>query len=200
MHFSCYGNLMFPLAYNGKSENWDFLLSHCRYYDKSFTEMFVEWSSTKPIILVKTSIWLVSMASEMLNLRKKYLKNQLLRSYKRYKAEFADLFIILASVRSSFYCRCLSTLVVMATVSVHMLVMGKWKLAFLAISLEIFWWKCCFFFINVYWDVPIKHKDVVHIPYFDVLPWHLKVWNVELSFCSCSLRWALWPMGLWFKY
>ena len=37
--FCCYGNLMFPLTYNGKSENWPLSLSHCRYFDKSFTEI-----------------------------------------------------------------------------------------------------------------------------------------------------------------
>ena len=30
MYFRCYGNLKFPLTYNGKSENWHLLLSHCR--------------------------------------------------------------------------------------------------------------------------------------------------------------------------
>ena len=55
MHFGCYGNLNFPLTYDGKSENWDLLLSHCKYFDKSFTEMFVEWSSAKHIILDQAS-------------------------------------------------------------------------------------------------------------------------------------------------
>ena len=41
-HFGCYGNLKFPLTYNGKNENWDVLLPHCRYFDKSFTELFLE--------------------------------------------------------------------------------------------------------------------------------------------------------------
>ena len=49
------GNLKFPLTYHGKSENSDLLLSHCRCFDKSFTEMFVEWSSIKRIMLVQTS-------------------------------------------------------------------------------------------------------------------------------------------------
>ena len=53
-HFGCYGNLKFLLACNGKSESWDLLLSHSKYFDKSFTEMFVEWSSTKHIILDQT--------------------------------------------------------------------------------------------------------------------------------------------------
>ena len=28
-NFGCYGNLKFPLTYNGKSEHLDLLLSHC---------------------------------------------------------------------------------------------------------------------------------------------------------------------------
>ena len=50
-HFGFYGN---PLTYKGKTENWDLLLSHCRYFDKGFTEMFVEWFSSKHIMLVQT--------------------------------------------------------------------------------------------------------------------------------------------------
>ena len=54
-HFGCYGNLIFPLTYNGKSENLVLLQSHCRYFDKGFAEMFVEWSATKHIIIIQTS-------------------------------------------------------------------------------------------------------------------------------------------------
>ena len=39
---SWYGNLLLPLTYNGKSENCHLLLSHYRYFDKSYTEMFLE--------------------------------------------------------------------------------------------------------------------------------------------------------------
>ena len=35
-------------TYNGESENWP-LLSHCRYLNKSFTEMFLALSSAKHI-------------------------------------------------------------------------------------------------------------------------------------------------------
>ena len=71
-HFGCYGNWKFPLTYNKKSENWYLLLSHCRYFDKSFAQIF-ELSSTKYIHFIPNlSIWLVAMATEMLNLRKKY--------------------------------------------------------------------------------------------------------------------------------
>ena len=36
-----------------KNKNWHLLLSHCRYFDKSFTEMYLEWSSTKHTFLLK---------------------------------------------------------------------------------------------------------------------------------------------------
>ena len=37
----CYGNLYFPLTYNGKSGNWQFLLSHCRYLDFFLQKCFL---------------------------------------------------------------------------------------------------------------------------------------------------------------
>ena len=71
-HFGCYGNLKFPLTCNGKSENWDLLLSHCRYFDESFFRN-VCW-----VVLYQTytfcpnlAIWLVVMATKRLNLREK---------------------------------------------------------------------------------------------------------------------------------
>ena len=55
-NYGCYGNFLLLLTYNGKKkENWHLLLSHCRYFDKSFTEMFLEWSSTKRTFFVVTS-------------------------------------------------------------------------------------------------------------------------------------------------
>ena len=36
MCFRCYGNLKFPLTYNEKSESRSLLLSHCRYFDRTF--------------------------------------------------------------------------------------------------------------------------------------------------------------------
>ena len=75
--FGCYG----------KNENWHLLLIHCRYFDESFLEMFVEWSSTKHIgPLPNLSIRLVVMATKMLNLQK-ILKIKLLRSYMGDKGE-----------------------------------------------------------------------------------------------------------------
>ena len=66
----CYGNLQLPLTYNWKNENWHLLLYQCRYFDKTFTEMFLEWSSTKHNFCPNLSFLLVVMATERLNLPK----------------------------------------------------------------------------------------------------------------------------------
>ena len=52
MDFRCYGNLKFPLSYNRKSESRPLLLTHCRYVDKGFREMFLD---TKRIIFAQSS-------------------------------------------------------------------------------------------------------------------------------------------------
>ena len=71
--FYCYCSCTFvAMTYNRKSENGHLLLSHCRYFDKSFSEIFVVWSSTKLIILVQTSqIDGLVMATKRLNFWKK---------------------------------------------------------------------------------------------------------------------------------
>ena len=86
MHFGCCGNLKFPLTYNGKSENWDLLLYHCRNFDTFYRN--VPW-----VVLYQTYkfclnhwTWLVAMATEKINLRK-ILKNNLIRSHKGDEAE-----------------------------------------------------------------------------------------------------------------
>ena len=53
--FSCYDNLNFPLSCNGKSESRPLLLSHCRYFDKSYTERLLQLSSIKHMNFVETS-------------------------------------------------------------------------------------------------------------------------------------------------
>ena len=92
--------LKVPLTCSEKSGNWDLLLSYCRYFDKHFAEMFPE-SSTKHIILDQTSQfdWLPWHGNQNVKFAKKYLKIQLLRSYKGESWHFAELFIILASAK-----------------------------------------------------------------------------------------------------
>ena len=42
----------FPLTCNGKTENWDLLLSYYRYFDKSFTEQYRTWILSKLLNLI----------------------------------------------------------------------------------------------------------------------------------------------------
>ena len=58
MYFRCNGNLKFLLlTSNEKSENWLLLLFHCRYFDKSSSEMSIEGSSTEHITFVPTCLF-----------------------------------------------------------------------------------------------------------------------------------------------
>ena len=50
-HTGCYCNFLLPWLIMGKNENWHLLLSQCRYFDKILTRMFLEWSSTKHVLL-----------------------------------------------------------------------------------------------------------------------------------------------------
>ena len=94
-------------------------------------------------------IWLVTITNGRLNLQK-ILKNHL-RSHKGKEAKTAEMFITLASTKIMhllpllMYFRCYGNL----KVSIY-LQWEKWKLAFIAISLQLFWQK---FFRNVYWVV-----------------------------------------------
>ena len=75
------------MTYNGKSKNWYLLLSHCRYFDKSFAEMVVECFSTRLAILVQTTQfdWLPRQPKGYIY--EKILKNQFFRSCKGDKDE-----------------------------------------------------------------------------------------------------------------
>ena len=56
------------LTYNGKFENLHLLLCHCRYFNNTFTEMFLELYSTNHMNFMQTaqnSIWLVAMLNRM---------------------------------------------------------------------------------------------------------------------------------------
>ena len=46
---------MFSLTCNGKNGNCHLLLSYCRYFDKSFTEIFLELSNTLYMDFVQTA-------------------------------------------------------------------------------------------------------------------------------------------------
>ena len=132
-YFGCYGNLKFTLTYNGKSENWDWLLFHCRYFEKSFTVLHQAYHFSPNL-----SVWSVATTSERLNLRK-YIKKINSEAIRGIKMKLCRIIHnIIRYKKTVFYCHCLSTLVAMATLNFHRLIMGKSTLAFIAISLQIF--------------------------------------------------------------
>ena len=71
----------FPLACKGKIENLHLLLCHCRYFDKTFTDMFLVNIYKPHEIFASCTIWLVTMATKCLHIEIKILKNHLLRHY-----------------------------------------------------------------------------------------------------------------------
>ena len=87
MYFRCYANLKFPLIYNRKSKNWHLLLFHVRYFDKSSSEMFVEWSSSKHILFFSKPLNLIGCKGIQKSKFQKVIQNLLLKSYMGDKAE-----------------------------------------------------------------------------------------------------------------
>ena len=71
--------LKFPYTctYNGTSGNWHLFLCYCRYFDKSFTEMFLEYQPYE--FCPNCWIWLVA--------KQQTFKNLLLRSHMGDEAE-----------------------------------------------------------------------------------------------------------------
>ena len=76
----------------GKIEKWQFFLSHCRYFDKTASEMFLEWSSTRQMTAAEPRFLIVAMATKSKkkkkkNNRKNILRNHLLRNHMEHRAE-----------------------------------------------------------------------------------------------------------------
>ena len=72
-----------------------------------------------------------------------------------------------------FYCRCSCALVAMAIWSFHWLVMGKWKLVFIAVSFQVFLQK---FLRNVSWVVRYQTYNLAFIAISQQIFWH-KFWR-----------------------
>ena len=80
-------HLKAPVTCNGKNENWYLLLSHCRYVDKSFTEIFREKSSAKFINCVRIAEFDWLPWQRKMYICEKNIKNHLLRSHNGDEAE-----------------------------------------------------------------------------------------------------------------
>ena len=117
MCFFCYGTIKFPKTYNGKSGNWHLFLCYCRYFGKSFTEMFLDDSSTNHLNFCPNHwLWLVAMAIERLNFRKRYSKIFFSEAIRGMKLKLCiNVYDISLYISCIFYCYCPRAFVAMAT-------------------------------------------------------------------------------------
>ena len=120
MYFHCYGNFKFPLTYNGKSKKLEFIAISLQI----FWQKLFGWSSTKHILFCP--IWLVVMATERLNVWKTYSK------INSSEAKWGTKLKLCRNVHSmSLY----KTIVLLLLL---LYIMGTWKLALIAVSLQVF--------------------------------------------------------------
>ena len=126
------------------------------------------------------SIWLVAMATEMLNLRKNNNKStsQKLWGGGGGKLKLCRIvYNINLCKKSVFYCHCLNTLVAMATLNFHGLIIGKNE------NLHLLLFHCRYFdesfFRNVWWVSSTKHILFVQTSQFEWLSWQPKGWICE---------------------
>ena len=119
------------------------------------------------------SVCLVAMATKMLNLHKNIKKNNSSEVIREIKLKLCRIFfIILASIKLLFYCHCLSTLVAVATLNFHRLIMGKMKIGiYCNFSADIL--TEVFLEMFVYWS-STKHILSVQTSQFDWLSWQPK--------------------------
>ena len=83
----------------GKIEKWHFLPSHCKYFDKTFTEIFLEYSSISHIIFAHSSVSLVAMETKTQNKNIEKILKKLSPQKKPYALwglDYVEMFIILA--------------------------------------------------------------------------------------------------------
>ena len=123
----CYGNLQFPLTYNGKSGTRQFLLSHCRYLDFLFTEMFLEQSSTIHMNFVQIAEfdWLPWQHKEYI-FEKKYSKIFSSEAVREMKLKLCiHVHDISLYINFGFYCHCPCAFVAMATLKFPYTYNGK---------------------------------------------------------------------------
>ena len=120
-----------------------------KYFDKSFTEMFTNWSATKHIHFGQTS-WLVVMATIRENFRN-ILKNQLLRSYMGDKAELCRNVHSISLYKNIVFIAVAHVLWLLWQLKVSIdFQQEKWKLALIAGTLQVFWQNV---FRNICWVI-----------------------------------------------
>ena len=118
----------------GKNENWHLLLSQCRFFDKTFTEMFLEWSSTKHTFFVVTAKF------DWLPWQPKGKICEKINSSEAVWGIKLNLWRIVSNINiyESIVFYVAHSLWLLLKVAID-LQWEKWKLNFIAIPMQIFW-------------------------------------------------------------
>ena len=123
----------------GKNENWHLLLSHCRFFDKTFTEMFLEWSSTNHMNFVQLLNLIGCHGNWNAKFAKKYSKILSSEAIRGMKLKLCrNVHNISLYKKYVFYCHCSCAFVAMPTYNFHRLIMGKVKVGlYLYLTVDI---------------------------------------------------------------
>ena len=153
----------------GKNENWHLLLSHCRYFDKGFIEMFLEWSSTKRTNL----LYLIGYhGNQKAKFAKTYSKVNFSEAVWGIKLKLCRIVSNNSLYKNIVFIAVAQALWLLRQLKVSIdLQWEKWKLRFIAISLQLFWQKFC---RNVFEWSSTKHIILDQTSHFGWLPWQPK--------------------------
>ena len=131
------------------------------------------------------------MATERINLWKNIRKSEAIRGMKLKLCRNVLNISLYKMFFCFFYCRCSMLSLLWFPLTYNEKSESRSLLLSHCRYMYFVFWQC-------FYKCLLSSKKVVQFLKFDLLPWQLKVQNVELSFYSCSVRWALWPIGLWF--
>ena len=121
--FVAMANFNFHRLNNGKSESRPLFLSHCRYFDKSFSEMFL--ASTKHMNFVQTAEFDWLPWHRKYKFGKKIKKSEAIRGMKLKLCR--NVHNISLYICFYYYCSCFCAFVAMAILSFHWVIMRKVK-------------------------------------------------------------------------
>ena len=126
--FGCYGNLVF-IDLQWKKWKLRFIAISLQIFWQKFYRNIPGVVLYKPCEFCPNHwFWLVAIATEILNFRKKYSKIFFSEVMKGIKLKLCiDICVIILYIKYIFYCCCTCGFVAMATLSFHRFIMGKVK-------------------------------------------------------------------------
>ena len=180
-YFGYFASLRFPLIFNGKSENWHLLLSYCRYltnFCRNDGWVGHQRQHFRPILLV-------AMATEMLNLWKKYIKVNSSEAVREIKLKRCRIVYSISRYKKYAFIAAVQTLWLLWQLKIfYRFIMGEKKKRN---------WIAMKILRNISWVVLTKaYKYCANSSFWIVAmtsEW-LKRCS-KLSFYSCLLRWAI---------